>query len=255
VAEGLALERRGKVVLLTLDRPEVRNAADEGLWRGLGETVRDLGRQDVACLVVTGSGERAFMAGADIREFPEVLADPERIRRYTATVRAALDSLEEAPFPVVAALNGAAVGGGLELAVAADYRLAVPGARLAIPSAAIGLAIEVHDVERLAALAGTGVARALLLFGRAYTAEEGLALGLIQEIVERERLLPRAFELAEAVAAAAPLSVRSAKAVLRHVAHPRAEGDLLREAEASVVRAWTSEEFRRRVERLTERHG
>lgn len=256
-AEALLLvERLGSWARLTIHRPRVSNAANLALWERLAREVSRLAEDPgVAAIVVTGSGDRAFMAGADLTEFPAILADAAQLDRYLDAVAEALDMLERVPVPVIAAINGAAMGGGLELAIACDYRLAVNTARMGIPAADLGLAIACADVERIVALLGTGRARELLIFGRIYDAAEALAIGLVNEVVPPEELEARSRQLAEDVAGKAPLSVRSAKAVLESVVHQRrGAGDALyEEALRSVAAAWTSDELKQRVNRFLNR--
>lgn len=253
-SESWRLERQGRVAIITITRPEVRNAADEATWRHLDRLAGQLVEEGMAALILTGHGD-VFMAGADIREFPAILSDPLRIRRYVETLSGALDRLESLPIPVVAAINGPAIGGGLELAVAADYRIAVPQAHFAIPSATMGLALAAADINRLVALVGSGIARALLLFARSYTAPEALQAGLVQEVVDRPQLLPQALALAQRVVDLGPESLRSAKLALQAAVHFRATAEEREAVEASVLAAWNSEWFRRQVQDWHRRHA
>lgn len=247
--DSLLVAREEQWGVLTLNRPHVGNAADQALWQRIAqEAARLAADPQVRVIIVTGTGERAFMAGADLNEFPTLLQSPQRARDYVETVAAALDTLEELEVPVIAQINGSAIGGGLELAIACDYRVAVEGARFGIPAADVGLAINYCDVERLVELVGSARAREVLLLGRVYTAQEALAIGLVNEVVPREQLAPRVRELARELAAKAPASLRSAKKVLRAVTHrhhlPREE------ALRSIQEAWDSQELKERVQRL-----
>lgn len=253
IAEAPVLVRReGDWARLTINRPQSRNAADLATWRRIGDEVARLAQDgDLRVLFVTGAGEHAFMAGADVTEFPQVLASRDTIKAYLDTVSRACDQLEAVGIPVIAEINGAAIGGGMELACACDYRIAVEGAKFAIPSADVGLGLAYADVARIVGLVGTMRARELLLFGRSYDAAEALSIGLVNEVVPRSTLYARSHEIGRAVAAKAPLSIRSAKTVLRSVVHAREPFQA--EAIESIFAAWESAEMRRRVNRWLDR--
>lgn len=248
VESSLLLERLDGWARITLNRPKFSNAADLDLWRRIGDVVADLEADPaVGVIVITGAGERAFMAGADMTEFPAVLASPANIKNYLDTVSRACDMLEKIGTPVIAQINGAAIGGGLELAVACDYRLAVDTAKFGIPSADVGLGLAYADIERLLALVGTNRTREMLLFSRVYSAGEALGMGLVNELVPREHLAARTQELVQTLLEKAPMSIRSAKQVMHAWIHNRQ--DVYGPALRSIYEAWESDEMRRRVEK------
>ncbi|MBI2318004.1 MAG: enoyl-CoA hydratase/isomerase family protein [Betaproteobacteria bacterium] len=252
-ARALVLvEREDYWARITINRPRMRNAADIATWQSIGDEVAQLAQDpDLRVLFVTGAGDRAFLAGADLNEFPRILQSRESIQGYITAVSRACDQLEALDIPVIAEINGAAIGGGLELACACDYRIAVEGAKFGIPSAEVGLGLAYADVARLVALAGTARARELLIFGRSYDAAEALAAGLVNEVVPRKRLFARSKELAVSIAAKAPLSIRSAKKVLLSVVHARAADRA--EAIESILAAWDSDEMRQRIDQRLKR--
>lgn len=252
-ARALVLvEREDYWARITINRPRMRNAADIATWQSIGDEVAQLAQDpDLRVLFVTGAGDRAFLAGADLNEFPRILQSRESIQGYITAVSRACDQLEALDIPVIAEINGAAIGGGLELACACDYRIAVEGAKFGIPSAEVGLGLAYADVARLVALAGTARARELLIFGRSYDAAEALAAGLVNEVVPRKRLFARSKELAGSIAAKAPLSIRSAKKVLLSVVHARAADRA--EAIESILAAWDSDEMRQRIDQRLKR--
>ncbi|MBI4289955.1 MAG: enoyl-CoA hydratase/isomerase family protein [Betaproteobacteria bacterium] len=238
---------------ITVNRPRIMNAADMATWKSIGDEVARLSQDPgLRVLFITGTGERAFLAGADLNEFPRILQSRETIKEYIGTVSRACDQLEALDIPVIAEINGAAIGGGLELACACDYRIAVEGSKFGIPSADVGLGLAYADVARIVALAGTMRARELLIFGRTYDATEALAIGLVNEVVPREQLFTRSKELASSLAAKAPLSIRSAKKVLLSVAHPREP--YYAEAVESIYAAWDSAEMRQRINKRLKRN-
>lgn len=237
---------------LTVNRPRMSNAADMATWQMIGDEVARLARDpDLRVLFVTGTGERAFMAGADVTEFPKILQSRESIKAYLGMVSRACDQLEALDVPVIAEVNGSAIGGGLELACACDYRIAVEGSKFSIPSADFGLGLAYADIARIVALVGTMRARELLLFGRMYNTAEALAMGLVNEVVQRDQLFVRSQELASTIATKAPLSIRSSKKALLSVVHAREP--YYTEAIESIYVAWESAEMKQRVNKRLNR--
>jgi enoyl-CoA hydratase len=190
-----------RVGLIELDRPERRNALDVAQCRRLVDAVGALRADGARALVVTGSGT-SFCSGAD---FDDVYSDGFREALYSA-----LHALTDAPVPVVAAVNGPAIGAGTQLALACDLRVAEPAAVFAIPTARIGLAVDPWTVRRLAQLAGGATARELLLACAELGAERGLARGLVDRIGSRAD----AVALAAEIATLAPLTLAYTKLAL-----------------------------------------
>lgn len=247
------VEREDHWVRLTINRPRVRNAADMATWQMFGDEVARVANDpNLRVLFVTGTGEKAFMAGADLTEFPKVIESRENITAYLSKVSRACDQLETLDVPAIAEINGPAIGGGLELACACDYRIAAEGSRFGVPSADVGLGLAYADIARLVAIVGTVRTRELLLFGRMYDAAEALAMGLVNEVVSRDRLYERSAELGNTIAAKAPLSIRSAKKVLLSVVHAREP--YYEAAIESIYEAWQSAEMKRRVDERQKRN-
>jgi enoyl-CoA hydratase len=201
----------GLVGTLTLDAPPLNllgDAVRQAMLGALGE----LRAQEVRAVVVTGAG-RAFCAGADLRD--EAKLTPADVQAFLDADEAVFSALAEFPGATIAAVNGYAYGGGLELALACDIRVAARAARLAGVGVTIGLTV---STARLARLAGEGVALDLLLTGRAVTADEALGLGLVSAVVDDVEVAAEARRWADVVASRAPLSVRANKVGLRHCA-------------------------------------
>lgn len=245
-APFVRVERRDFWARLTLDRPRISNAADMAAWQMIGDEVAKLANDpDLRVLYVTGAGDRAFMAGADMSEFPKIVESRDTIKSYLALVSRACDQLEALDVPVIGEINGACIGGGLELACACDYRIAVEESKFSIPSADVGLGLAYKDIARVVGLIGTMRTRELLLFGKKYDATQALDAGLINEIVPRERLFERSAELGRVIALKAPLAIASSKKVLLSVVHAREP--YYEQAMESIYVAWESEEMKRRV--------
>lgn len=222
----IELSRHGRVAVLTLARPERHNALTVALCHRIREAVEAAG--DARALVVTGSG-RSFCSGADL---DEVYGEDFRTALY-----AMLHAVAEAPVPVVAAVNGAAIGAGTQLAIAADFRVVAPTARFAVPTARIGLAVDPWTIRRLALLAGNGAARRLLLACDQVDADAALACGL----ADRAGSCDDALAWAEEMAALAPLTVAYSKRVLNE--EPELPEPVAKDLAAAFEACWASEDF------------
>lgn len=204
-------QRDGGVTVLTLDRPPV-NALSSDLLRALGDTASTLAEDaTVKAVVVTGAG-KSFAAGANIDEF--VIGDPEANRSLIGEFRRALDAIVTIPRPVIAAVNGFALGGGFELALACDLRIAADNARVGFPEITLGLIPGAGGTQRAARLVGAARAKELVWSGRPVPADDALALGLVERVVPRDELLDAAIEWASSFAAGAVVAMGIAKSVI-----------------------------------------
>lgn len=229
-------------VVATLNRPERRNAIDHRMVDELHALCETLER-DPRILILTGS-EGVFASGADIAELLERTAADAR-RGINATV---FTRIAELPMPVIAALDGYTLGGGAELAYAADFRLGTPRLRIGNPETSLGIIAAAGALWRLPQLVGEPLAAEMTMAGRVLTGEEALAAGLVTDLFEPDALLPGAHALADRIAANDPLATQYTKRVLRAPAseHPRAE----REAQAVL---FESPEKRRRMTEFLQR--
>ncbi|HVR63248.1 MAG TPA: enoyl-CoA hydratase-related protein [Polyangia bacterium] len=207
------VERRGATAILTLNRPAAMNALSVELVAALEQAVRDLGglaaSGDVRALVLTGAGGKAFCAGADLKERRAMsLADT---RRFLASLNAAVDAVAAFPAPVIAAVAGAAFGGGFELALACDIRLCADNAMLGLVEVRLGIIPGAGGTQRLARVAGVAVAKELILTGRRIDAAQARMLGIVSSVHPAADLMGAAEAVAAEIAAAAPLAVAQAK--------------------------------------------
>lgn len=207
IFELLSLERDGAVAVLSLNRPDALNALNRQLLGELSAAIAQLGAaEDVRVLVLTGSGERAFAAGADIGELASL--GPEDARRFAEAGQALFRAIETLGKPSIAAVNGFALGGGCELAMACTLRLASDTAQFGQPEIDLGTLPGFGGTQRLTRLVGRGRALALLLTGQRIPAAEAERIGLVNRVVPAADLLREAIALAQMLAAKPPLAVR-----------------------------------------------
>ncbi|MCP3774829.1 enoyl-CoA hydratase [Paenibacillus sp. MZ04-78.2] len=198
------------IVLLTLNRPEAANALSikmlEQLRAAAAACKFDL---SVRCIVVTGAGEKAFCAGADLKERAGM--DMSQVRRTVSLIRECIHELEALPQPVIAAVNGAAFGGGTELALACDIRIASETAAFALTETSLGIIPGAGGTQRLPRLIGKGRAKELIFTARKIDAQEARDIGLVEYVTPPESLLDKALEIAGHIVRNAPVAVAQAK--------------------------------------------
>jgi enoyl-CoA hydratase len=210
--ETLKLDQPSKhVVVVTLNRPQVANAINSrmmdelgSLWTSLIDDVSDL-----RCVVLTGAGKRAFSAGADLKEREGITV--EEWRRQHEMLEHAVLAMEEFAVPIIAAVNGAAYGGGCELALLADFIYAANSARFALPEVTRGIIPGAGGTQNLPRVAGIARAKEIVLTGRPFDAEEALSWGVVNRVCEDAQLLDDALATADQIAANAPIAVRQAR--------------------------------------------
>ncbi|HTJ24548.1 MAG TPA: enoyl-CoA hydratase-related protein [Candidatus Limnocylindria bacterium] len=217
----IVIERVGPVATVTLNRPEVLNALSVAMLDELTQTFEDLGRDaTLRAVVLTGAGTKAFAAGADIGELhalPDARAGEAQAVRGQATTLA----IERLAVPVIAAVNGYALGGGCELAMACDVRIAAEHARFGQPEVNLGVLPGYGGTQRLTRLVGEGMAMYLCLTGEMIDAAEALRIGLVQKVVPADALLDEARRIAELISAKGPLAIAATKrAILEGAALP-----------------------------------
>ncbi|HVP69358.1 MAG TPA: enoyl-CoA hydratase-related protein [Anaeromyxobacteraceae bacterium] len=204
------VEDLGDVEVWTIDGQARRNSLSRAMIRELNENLeRARERRALRCVVLTGSGERAFCAGADLKERASM--SEEDVHAFHEALRRAFRAVETSPQAFVAAINGAALGGGLELALACDLRVAVATAEMGLPEVGLGIIPGAGGTVRLPRTVGVGRAKDLILTGRRVGAAEALALGLVSRVAQPGHLREEALALAGQVAANAPVSIRQAK--------------------------------------------
>ena len=198
------------VAVLTVDRQEKLNALDGQVIEEIGQALLELESEGPRVIIVTGAGERAFVAGADIRAMSAM--DPMEAKRFSEIGHAAMALLDRSPIPTIAAVNGYALGGGCEVALACDIRIAAENANFGFPEVGLGILPGLGGTQRLPRLIGPALAKELIFTGRRIGADEAREIGLANLVVGRGEALNAARELAAEISANGPLAVRHAKA-------------------------------------------
>ena len=204
--------QEGPILTLTLDRPEALNALNAQVFDDLDRALAQADQKTVRCVIITGAGEKAFAAGADIAAMADMTQAEaaDFSRRGNAVFR----RIETFPLPTIAAVNGYALGGGCELAMACDIRLCSENAVFGQPEVTLGITPGFGGTQRLMRLVGMGKAKELIFSARTVKAPEALEMGLVNAVYPAEELLPAARKLAARIARNAPIAVRACKAAM-----------------------------------------
>lgn len=226
-------DRQGAVGVLTINRPKVLNALNPETIEEIAAHVESCRREAVRCLVITGAGERAFVAGADIAVMAEMSGV--QARGFARRGQAVMRSLEELPIPVIGAVNGFALGGGLELALACDFIYASENAKFGQPEVNLGIIPGFGGTQRLARRIGLGLARQLTYSGEMIDAAEALRVRLVNRVLPLPDLLGEVTRIANDLAAKAPIAIQEAKAAINAGADMALEDGCRYEAEAFAV--------------------
>lgn len=209
MGEMVRWEHREKIAIIILNRPEAANALSKQLLSELKQLLQTIkGQNEIQTVIITGSGP-FFCAGADLKERKGM--DEEEVKQAVQQIRSIINEVENVPQPTIAAINGAAMGGGLELALACDIRIAAQDAKLGLTETSLGIIPGAGGTQRLPRLIGKGRAKELIFAARKISGAEAETLGLVEYAVEAERVLEKAFELAKEFVENAPLSLRQAK--------------------------------------------
>jgi enoyl-CoA hydratase/carnithine racemase len=242
-SEVLQVDRRDGVAVLTIHRTGAGNSISAEVTAALDEAIGDCeGDKDLFAIVITGAGDKFFCSGGDIKQYRELVSRDE-LETAFARPRRLLDRLESLPMPVVAAVNGYALGGGAELMLACDIRFAAAHARIGFPYVRLGLMPGWNGVERLARSCGHANAMGLLAGGEPVSAAEAKRLGLVNDVVEHGSVLDGALAFTDRLREAAPQALAACKrALLGAYQLPRAEAR--RRANESFAELWLSADHR-----------
>jgi len=211
--ETLRMDVKDGIATVTISRPQALNALNSQFFRDMTRVISEVkNRNDIKVMIITGEG-KAFVAGADIAEMRDM--NPERAREFSRVGQHTFRCLELLGIPVIAAVNGFALGGGCELAMACDFRIASSKAKFGQPEVSLGLIPGYAGTQRLPRLAGLGNALFMMMTGDMITADEALRMGLVQKIVEPEQLMDEVYKIAQKIASRGPKAIRLVKEVTR----------------------------------------
>ena len=209
MSESIVISRDGAIATVTLNRPQRLNALNREMWAGLGAAMRGLSADDsLRCIVLRGAGGKAFAAGADIAEFATERANAHQAKQYGELIHATMQAVAQCRHPTVALIEGACVGGGLEIAAMCDLRICGTSSRFGVPINKLGLTMAYGELAGLLALVGRAVALEILLEGRVFDADEAYRKRLVNRVVADDQVEAEAHALARRIADGAPLVAR-----------------------------------------------
>ncbi len=215
MSELILTENRDGVFLLTLNRPQSMNSVNRELLAALAEEVKAIAFDPaVRVVVITGAGEKAFCSGADLKE--RVTMTPIEVKQFVFTISNTFTMVENLPKPVIAAVNGFAFGGGTELAMASDIRIAAPTAVMGLTETSLGIIPGAGGTQRLARLVGKGKAKELVFLAQRLKATEALDIGLVNRVAAEGKLLDEALEMASKIKRNAPIALEMAKYAINY---------------------------------------
>ena len=219
----------GRVGYVIFNNPERRNAVSLDMWARTTEILAEFARDDdVRVVVLTGAGDKAFVAGADVSRFESERASLETQKVYNQTVERANASIYEFPKPTIAMIRGYCIGGGLGLAVCCDLRICSDNARFAIPAAKLGLGYGYSGVKRLTDVVGPAFAKEIFFTARQFDAEEARMMGIVNRVVPDAELEDYVKSYADTIATNAPLTVKTAKQIVNEAMKDESKRDLAR---------------------------
>jgi enoyl-CoA hydratase len=226
MSEDILLSIKDSIATITLNRPDQRNAMNYRMWEEVGSICHDIERNAVArAVIITGAGDAAFSAGADIKEFEEHRDNSTKARVWSKAVEGAIDGLQNLSMPTIALIKGYCVGGGCELACFADIRIAAENSQFGVPAARLGISLGYKEMRRLVQILGPGTTSYILLSARLLDAHEALRTGLVNQVLPLEEIDNYTAKLASGIAALAPIAHKDNKQIIRTVmANPALEG-------------------------------
>jgi enoyl-CoA hydratase len=211
----LLFEEKDQVAVLTLNRPQVMNSLNFDMLLALKERVEAIRfNPDIRVVVITGAGEKAFCAGADLKE--RVTLPPMRVKEFIFTIRNLFTAIEELNKPVIAAVNGIALGGGTELALASDIRIASETATMGLTETRLAIIPGGGGTQRLPRLIGKGKAKELIFTGRRVGAREALSIGMVNQVAAPEALLDECLKMAAMIREGGPIAIEQAKYAINY---------------------------------------
>jgi enoyl-CoA hydratase len=245
LAEGKILKSVSEGVgIITFNNAEKRNAMSLDMWEGLGQALAEMrDDEEVRVVVLTGAGDKAFMSGADISQFEKTRHNAKAAEEYSRRSEAQRALLANYPKPTIACIRGFCLGGGMQLAMLADIRIAGSSSQFGIPAAKLGIAYGYDGLKHLVSLVGPSWARLLLYTGMRIDSAEAMRIGLVDRVVADAKLWEATFEIARTISGNAPLAIKAAKITIAQVLKDPGERDM-EAIKAIGVACMDSEDFR-----------
>ena len=251
--DPLIVQHEAPLGWLILNRPEVRNALNLRSWQRIAEGMKELDADpDVRVIIMRGATPEAFIAGADISEFPAMRANADQARAYRDAPNNAISAMTQSPKPVIGMLSGVCIGGGLQVGLSCDIRIAARGTRFGVPAARLGLAYPLEGVIALTQVVGPANARDILLSARLFDTEEAFAMGLVNKVVDGANLEEAVRDYALKMSTNAPLTMLAAKTAIRESIKDPEHRDSKAVA-ALVAQCFDSEDYREGVKAFLEK--
>jgi enoyl-CoA hydratase/carnithine racemase len=236
MTERIISRKDGAIGWLVFNNPERRNAVSLDMWQAIPEVLGDFGADDaIRVVVLAGAGDKAFVSGADISQFEKLRSTAETVAHYDEIGEKAQTALKNFDKPVIAMIRGYCIGGGLNIANLCDLRIAADDARFGIPAAKMGLGYRASSMKNLVDIVGKAAALEIMITARQFSAEEAKQMGLVHKVVPVAELEKTTREYCDMIAANAPLTMRSAKRIIREVSR--------NDYDAAACQAWVKECF------------
>jgi enoyl-CoA hydratase/carnithine racemase len=227
ITSKMLFEKDSAVGRIIFNNPARHNAVSLEMWQAVAQIMEDFEKDDaIRVIVLSGAGGKAFVSGADISEFKEKRANEEAAAAYSKISETARSRLNETLKPTIAMIRGYCIGGGLATALACDIRIAAEGSRFGIPAARLGLGYAYDGIKKLIDIVGPAYAREIFYTARQFSAEEALAMGLINRLVPGDELETYVKNYCDTIAANAPLTVRAAKQIVREALKDESQRDM-----------------------------
>lgn len=221
MTEKIVVEREGEIATLILNKPGKMNAMDQAMWSGIADAFDNFSRDDsLRCVVLRGEGGAAFSAGADIEEFVKIRGNSTQAIEYAKETQRAMQAIAESKHPTLAVIEGACVGGGLEIASVCDMRICGTSSKFGVPVNKLGLVMSFGEMSGLLNLVGPSVALEIVLEGRVFDAQEAFAKRLVNRVVDDFEVLDHGYSTAKRIAQGAPLVARWHKKFVRRLMSP-----------------------------------
>ena len=240
--------KSSNITTIVLNAPERRNALNYEMWKEFAVILDKVKRdKSTRVLIIRGSGDLAFSSGADINEFEKIRANAIQAKKYNIVVEKAITDLECFPIPTISMIDGDCIGGGCELSLATDIRIASYKSRFGIPAAKLGIAIGYQELKLLVSLVGIANAKLILFSGNLFSAEEAYRMGLLTLLVDSTELEQYTYQLSESVAKLAPLSHQTHKEMFR-LLFSNIEGSVLANKKEFLFSIFDSKDYFRGIE-------